>query len=57
MFPPQLQMHWHASESIAGPAGPVIATLVDPGVHGLEVAGMHGCGVSTPLAAAVAAAT
>jgi hypothetical protein len=35
----------------------VIATLIDPGVHGLDVAGMHGCGVRTPLAAAVAAAT
>lgn len=29
----------------------------DPGVQGAEVAGMHGIGVSTPRAAAVAAAT
>ncbi|MNG34964.1 hypothetical protein D3C84_1215890 [compost metagenome] len=28
-----------------------------PGIHGVAVAGMHGIGVSTPSAAAVAAAT
>ena len=28
-----------------------------PGTHGAEVAGMHGMGVNTPIAAAVAAAT
>src|SRR5277367_3787016 len=32
-------------------------TGIDPGVQGDDVAGMHGCGVSTPIAAAVAAAT
>jgi hypothetical protein len=50
-------MHLHASESIVGPAGPAIATLFDPGIHGLDVAGTHGCGVSVPPAAAVADAT
>jgi hypothetical protein len=28
-----------------------------PGTHGIVVAGMHGMGVNTPIAAAVAAAT
>ena len=32
-------------------------TVGDPGTHGAGVAGMHGMGVSTPKAAAVAAAT
>src|SRR6187401_116677 len=32
-------------------------TLGEPGAHGATVAGMHGIGVSTPSAAAVAAAT
>jgi hypothetical protein len=30
---------------------------MDPGAHGADVAGTHGCGVNTPSAAAVAAAT
>ncbi|OJX81050.1 MAG: hypothetical protein BGO92_08225 [Magnetospirillum sp. 64-120] len=34
-----------------------IMTVGDPGAHGAAVAGMHGMGVSTPKAAAVAAAT
>src|SRR5271170_5899610 len=34
-----------------------MVTLCDPGVQGATVIGMHGCGVSTPCAAAVAAAT
>jgi hypothetical protein len=29
----------------------------EPGDHGAPIAGTHGCGVNTPLAAAVAAAT
>lgn len=33
------------------------STVVAPGTHGLTVTGMHGCGVSTPKAAEVAAAT
>ena len=32
-------------------------TVGDPGIQGAGVAGMHGIGVSTPSAAAVAAAT
>jgi hypothetical protein len=32
-------------------------TVGDPGAHGATVTGMHGCGVSTPMAADVAAAT
>ena len=34
-----------------------ISTVGDPGAHGAAHAGMHGMGVSTPSAAAVAAAT
>jgi hypothetical protein len=36
---------------------PLINTVGDPGIHGAVVTGMHGCGVSVPNAAAVAAAT
>jgi len=36
---------------------PPISTVGTPGVHGAIVAGMHGIGVSTPRAAAVADAT
>jgi hypothetical protein len=32
-------------------------TLFEPGVHGAGTVGRHGCGVRTPAAAAVAAAT
>ncbi len=31
--------------------------FIAPGIHGVVVTGMQGCGVSTPKAAAVAAAT
>ena len=34
-----------------------IIVLLAPGVHGATVAGIHGIGVSTPKAAAVAEAT
>ena len=34
-----------------------ICTAVAPGLHGDDVAGMQGCGVNTPIAADVAAAT
>jgi hypothetical protein len=34
-----------------------MVTLVEPGVHGAVVIGRHGCGVRTPEAADVAAAT
>jgi hypothetical protein len=45
------------AEGRGGGAAPAIVTLVEPGVHGAEVAGRQGCGVRTPAAAAVAAAT
>jgi hypothetical protein len=34
-----------------------IRTVGEPGIHGAVVTGMHGCGVRTPIAAAVAAIT
>jgi hypothetical protein len=34
-----------------------IRTVGEPGIHGAVVTGMQGIGVSTPIAAAVAAAT
>ncbi len=34
-----------------------IVTVGDPGIQGAEVTGIHGCGVNTPMAAAVALAT
>jgi hypothetical protein len=36
---------------------PPILVDSDPGAHGDTIFGMHGCGVSTPFAAEVAAAT
>ena len=36
---------------------PPALTFEDPGVHGAVITGMHGCGVRTPEAAEVAAAT
>ena len=36
---------------------PPLVTVGEPGAHGATVAGMQGIGVSTPIAAAVAAAT
>ena len=35
----------------------LIMTVGEPGIQGAAVTGMHGCGVRTPIAAAVAAAT
>lgn len=54
MTPPQLHMHFDALFS-AG-AVPRI-TVGEPGTQGAAVTGMHGMGVRTPMAAAVAAAT
>ena len=34
-----------------------ISTVGEPGAHGADVAGIHGMGVNTPRAAAVALAT
>ena len=36
---------------------PPIIVVIDPGAHGDTIFGMHGCGVRTPFAAEVAAAT
>jgi hypothetical protein len=48
--------HWQVEESFKA-AWPPTVTEVEPGVQGADVIGMHGCGVSVPMAAAVAAAT
>jgi hypothetical protein len=49
-------MHWQVDESFNA-ASPATVTLEAPGLQGDVVIGMHGWGVSTPKAAAVAAAT
>src|SRR5471030_780853 len=50
--------HMHISFDELFSAGILpISTVGEPGTHGAVVAGMHGIGVSTPSAAAVAAAT
>ncbi len=54
MIPPQL----HISLQLLLTAGMLpIRTVGEPGTQGAAVAGRHGMGVSTPSAAAVAAAT
>jgi hypothetical protein len=52
--PAQLHMHLDVLSSIGCPPS---ITVGAPGTQGAEVAGMHGIGVNTPIAAAVAAAT
>jgi hypothetical protein len=54
MTPPHMHMHFEVLLSIGTPPN---NTVGDPGVHGVVVLGMHGIGVNTPSAAAVAAAT
>ena len=54
MTPAQLHMH---VQELVNAGNPPIMTVADPGVHGEVVTGMHGIGVSTPRAAAVAEAT
>jgi hypothetical protein len=49
-------IHWHVEESFSAGWPPII-TVEDPGVQGDVVMGTQGWGVSTPMAAAVAAAT
>ena len=50
--------HMHMQVETLSRAGWLaISTVGAPGVQGEVVAGTHGCGVSTPRAAAVAAAT
>jgi hypothetical protein len=54
MTPPHVHMQVH----VLFRAGmPPIMVVAAPGVHGLVVTGMHGIGVNTPSAAAVADAT
>ena len=54
MDPPHA--HTHCDELFS--AGLLaMSTVGDPGAHGAGMTGMHGIGVSTPSAAAVAAAT
>lgn len=54
MTPPQLHMHLHV---LLRAGMPPAITVDDPGAHGAAVTGMHGMGVSTPMAADVADAT
>jgi hypothetical protein len=54
MQPPKLHIHILVSLRVGKLP---INTVGDPGVHGAVVTGRHATGVSTPLAAAVAAAT
>jgi hypothetical protein len=54
IIPPQV----HISLELLLRAGiPPTRTVGEPGTHGASVTGMHGMGVKTPIAAAVAAAT
>lgn len=52
--PPQLQIHFDVCDNAGLFA---INTVGEPGAHGAEITGIHGIGVSTPIAADVAAAT
>jgi hypothetical protein len=52
--PPHAHMHFEVFVSTGTPPA---LTFVDPGVQGAVMTGMHGCGVRTPAAAEVAAAT
>jgi len=52
--PPHAQLHMQV---FVNAGAPLICTVGDPGDQGDVVTGMHGCGVNTPIAADVAAAT
>lgn len=54
ILPPHAHMQLLSDVSAGTPA---TDTVGDPGAHGPAMTGMHGCGVSTPSAALVAAAT
>lgn len=54
MTPAHMHMHF---EVLLSAGMPPTITVGEPGAHGATVAGTHGIGVSTPSAAAVAAAT
>jgi hypothetical protein len=52
--PPQVHMH----VEVLFKAGILaMSTVGEPGVQGATITGIHGMGVNTPMAAAVAAAT
>jgi hypothetical protein len=50
------QLHIHVETEFNAGRLPIV-TVGDPGVQGEDVTGIHGCGVNTPIAADVAAAT
>ena len=52
--PPHMQRFWHVRVRAGCPC---TITCILPGIHGAVMAGMQGIGVSTPMAAEVAAAT
>ena len=54
IVPPQMHMQVH--DLVSAGINPAF-TFVAPGIQGATVLGMQGIGVSTPIAAAVAAAT
>ena len=54
IIPPQLHVHM---EELFNAGMPPSRTVAAPGDQGATVTGMHGIGVNTPKAAAVAAAT
>lgn len=54
MIPPHIQV---SLQELFNAGFPPIRTVGDPGAHGAVVTGIQGIGVSTPKAAAVAAAT
>lgn len=54
IIPPHEHMHFEESFSAGNPP---TSTVGEPGTHGAAMAGIQGIGVSTPIAAAVAAAT
>jgi hypothetical protein len=54
MTPPQLHVHF---DELFRAGILAISTVGEPGIHGAAVTGTQGIGVSTPKAAAVAAAT
>jgi hypothetical protein len=54
MMPPHMQVQ---VEVLVSAGRPPTSTVGEPGAHGVVTAGIHGCGVNTPSAAAVAAMT
>ena len=48
--------HWHVDVFVSA-GRPITCTIGEPGCHGAGITGVHGIGVRTPSAAAVALAT